>query len=74
VPTTPSSTDFRKSTAAFTLPRAFAALRSYESVTVLIKFSNAAVGDLTQNLMVAPMTGPYMTLSNVNLDVPEPCE
>jgi hypothetical protein len=36
--------------------------------------TNAAAVGLTQNLMVAPITGPYMTLSKSNLDVPEPCE
>jgi hypothetical protein len=36
--------------------------------------TNAAAVGLTQNLMVAPITGPYMTLSNSNFDVPEPCE
>ena len=49
------------------------AARSFGTLLAALTTNAAAVG-LTQNLMVAPITGPYMTLSKSNLDVPEPCE
>ena len=49
------------------------AARSFGTLLTALTTKAVAVG-LTQNLMVAPITGPYMTLSNSNFDVPEPCE